>query len=396
MLRAYKYRLYPNATQRELMGKHFGCVRYLYNWGLAKKTEAYQTTGKSLSRFDLDKQLTALKQQEETQWLKQVNSQSLQAALRHLESAYIRYFREKKGFSNFKSKHRSNASFECPANVKVALATGTIELPKLGAVRAEFSRVFDGTVKTVTVSMSATDKYFASVLVETGLSHPPLQSVSSDTAVGIDAGLKDFATLSTGEKIANPRFLKKGLKRLRRFSRQHSKKQKGRNNRGKSRLRLARQHEKVRCQREDFLHQTSTRIVRENQTQTVCVENLNVQGMQKNRKLSRAIADVSWSAFLNMVKYKCQWAGKSYVEIGRFDPSSRLCTCGVINRELTLRDRVWTCGSCGTTHDRDVLAANNIVRFALTKQNLIGLDRPESTLGESFVRDSVNQESPRL
>lgn len=396
MLSAYKYRLYPDAAQRELMGKHFGCTRYLYNWGLAKKTEAYQTTGKSLSRFELDKQLTALKQQAKTEWLKEVNSQSLQAALRHLESAYTRFFREKKGFPNFKSKHRSRASFECPANVRVDFATGTIQLPKLGAVRCEYSRTFEGSIKTVTVSQSATGKYFASVLVETGMCTPTSKPISAETAVGIDVGLKDFATLSTGEKIANPRFLKKGLKRLRRLSRQHSKKQKGSNNRAKSRLRLARQHEKVRNQRTDFLHQTSTRIVRENQTQTICVENLNVQGMVKNRKLSRAIADVSWSAFLSMVKYKCQWAGKNYVEIGRFDPSSRLCTCGVINRELQLKDRIWTCASCGATHDRDMLAANNIVRFALTKQNLIGMDSAESTLGESVSRDSMNQESPRL
>lgn len=396
MFQAFKYRLRPNAVQRELLSKHFGCARFLYNWGLAKKTEAYQTTGRTLSRFDLNKQLTVLKQQPETEWLKEVNSQSLQSALIHLENAYTRFFREKKGFPKFKSKHRSRASFDCPQNVKVDFATGTIQLPKFGPIRTEYSRTFEGAIKTVTVSMTPTGKYYASVLVDTGIPAPTCQSIKAETAVGIDVGLKDFATLSTGEKIANPRFLRTSLKRLRRLCRQHSKKQKGSNNRAKSRLKLARQHEKVSAQRNDFLHKTSTRIVRDNQTATVCVENLNIAGMLKNHKLARAIADVSWGSFLNMVQYKCARYGKNYVEIGRFDPSSRLCTCGVINRELQLKDRTWTCGSCGVTHDRDLLAANNIVRFAVQKQNLIGRDTPEFALGEIPVTESVNQESSRL
>ena len=399
MFHAFRYRLYPTATQRELMGKHFGCARFLYNWGLAKKTEACQTTGKTLSRFELDKQLTALKQQPETEWLKEVNSQSLQAALRHLESAYTKFFRQKKGFPKFKSKHRSRASFECPANVNVDFATGTIQLPKFGPIRAEYSRTFEGAIKTVTVSMTPTGKYYASVLVDTNIPAPACPPIKAETAVGIDVGLKDFCTLSTGEKIANPRFLRTSLKRLRRLSRQHSKKRKGSSNRAKSRRKLARQHEKVTAQRQDFLHKTSTRIVRENQTETVCAENLNIAGMLKNHTLARAIAAVSWGRFLTMIHYKCARYGKNYVEIGRFDPSSRLCTCGVINRKLQLKDRTWTCGSCGAQHDRDVLAANNIVRFAVQKQNLInkiGMDSAELTLGEISVRESLNQESPRL
>jgi len=399
MFQAFRYRLYPTAAQRELLGKHFGCARYLYNWGLAKKTEAYQTTGKSLSRFELDKQLTALKQQPETEWLKEVNSQSLQAALRHLESAYTRFFREKKGFPNFKSKHRSRASFECPANVKVDFGTGTIQLPRLGAVKAVFSRTFTGTVKTTTVSMTPTGKYYASVLVDEPAVAPACGPIVAETTVGIDVGLKDFATLSTGEKIANPRFLCTSLKRLRRVARQHSKKQKGSHNRAKSRVKLARCYEKVTAQRQDFLHKTSTAIVRDNQTDTVAVENLNIAGMLKNHTLARAIADVSWGSFLAMIQYKCARYGKNYVEIGRFDPSSRLCVCGTINKELTLKERTWTCGKCGVMHDRDVLAAQNIVRFAVQKQNLIqktGRDTPELTLGEISVRGSLNQESPRL
>ena len=321
MFQAFKTRLYPNAAQRELLGKHFGCVRFLYNWGLAKKTEAYQTTGKTISRFDLNKQLTALKQQPETEWLKEVNAQSLQSAFISLESAYTKFFREKRGFPKFKSKHRSRASFECPQGVKVDFATGTIQLPRFGPIRAEYSRTFEGAIKTVTVGMSPTGKYYASVLVDTGLPAPTRPPIKAETAVGIDVGLKAFATLSTGEEIANPRFLKKSLTRLRRLSRQHSKKQKGSANRSKSRVKLARQHEKVTAQRQDFLHKTSTRIVRENQTETVCVENLNIAGMLKNHSLARAVADASWGSFLSMIQYKCARYGKNYVEIGRFQPS---------------------------------------------------------------------------
>jgi putative transposase len=244
------------------------------------------------------------------------------------------------------------------------------------------------------VSKTPTGKVFASVLVETVDVIPAKVSLVKSTAVGIDVGLKDFATLSTGEVIANPRFLKKSLKKLNRLSRQHSKKVKGSANRNKSRIRLARQHEKINNQRTDFLHKISTRIIRENQT--VCVENLNISGMMKNHKLARAIADVSWGSFVSMLEYKCDWQGKNLVRIGRYEPSSKLCTCGTINHSLILKDRVWTCGSCGTTHDRDLLAANNIVRFAFVKQNLLGLDRPEITLDETDSGWSLTQESPRL
>jgi len=392
MLKAYRYRLYPNTPQTELLNKHFGSVRYVYNWALGIKTKAFQVDCKTVSRFELDKQLTSLKT--DTEWLKEINAQALQASLRHLDSAYTRFFREKKGFPRFKSRKDNHHSFECPQNVKVDFVNQTMQLPKIGKVNFICSRIFDGTVKTVTVSKHPTGKVFASVLVETGLSPPYKSALVQSEAVGIDVGLKDFATLSTGEKVANPHFLKKSLKRLKRLSRQHSKKKKGSNNKNKSRIRLARQHEKVTNQRNDFLHKVSTRIVRENQT--VCVEDLNISGMMKNHKLARAIADVSWGSFIGMLEYKCEWQGKSLVKIGRFDPSSKLCTCGTINRELILKDRVWTCGSCGTTHDRDILAANNIVRFAFQKQNLIivGRESPEPTPVELDSSSTLKQESP--
>jgi putative transposase len=368
MLVAYRYRLDPSSSQTELLNKHFGSVRYVYNWALGIKTKAFQVESRTVSRFELDKQMTGLKT--ELEWLNEINSQCLQAALRNLDSAYTRFFREKKGFPRFKSKKDNRHSFSCPQNVKVDLAAQTMQLPKIGKVRFVCSRTFEGVVKTVTVSRTPTGKVFASVLVDTPDVVPAKVPLLQSTAVGIDVGLNAFATLSTGETIANPRFLKKSIKKLKRLSRQHSKKKKGSANRDKSRIRLARQHERVTNQRNDFLHKVSTRIVRENQT--VCVENLNIAGMMKNHKLARAISDVAWGSFVSMLDYKCEWQGKNLIKIGRFEPSSKLCTCGTLNHSLTLKDRVWTCSACGTTHDRDILAANNIVRFAFVKQNRIG------------------------
>lgn len=394
MFRAYKYRIYPTSTQTELLNKHMGSVRYVYNWALAIKTKAFQVESKTVSRFELDKQLTGLKG--ELDWLKEINAQSLQASLRHLDSAYTRFFRDKKGFPRFKSKKDNHHSFECPQNCKVSFANSTLQLPKIGKVKAVYSRTFEGTVKTVTVSKTATGKFFASVLVETVDTLPAKGPLAQSEAVGIDVGLKDFATLSTGEIVKNPRFINKSLRKLKRLSRQHSKKKKGSNNKDKSRIRLARQHEKVANQRNDFLHKTSTAITK--QYGVVCVENLNILGMMKNDKLSRAIADVSWGSFVSMLKYKCDWQGKHLIKIGRFEPSSKLCTCGIINRNLSLKDRVWTCESCGTTHDRDILAANNIVRFAFQKQNLItvGQELPELTPVELDSSSTLKQESPSL
>ena len=391
ILRAYKYRLYPSVEQTVLFAKHFGCVRWLYNWGLNKKNTAYQTENKSLSRFELSSHLPSLKKAEATAWLAEVNSQSLQASLENLDKAFTKFFREKKGFPTFKSKHGRN-SFAVPQNAKVSFEAQTLTLPKIGAVRAVFHRTFEGSVKTVTVSRTATGKYFASVLVETPDEIPAKAPIEASSACGIDVGLKDFATLSTGEKIANPKHLKKSLKRLKYLQYKHSKKAKSGKNREKARKRLAKRYEKVTNQRKDFLHKVSTRIVRENQT--VCVENLNIAGMMKNHTLAEAIGDVSWSKFLEILEYKCAWSGVNYVKIGRFEPSSKMCPCGKINNALTLADRIWQC-ECGLEHDRDILAACNIKKFALQKQNLVGLVEPELTLGESApLGATLNQEAP--
>jgi putative transposase len=374
MLRSYKYRLYPSEKQEKLLEKHFGACRWVYNDALALRVKLWQDEKKSISWIDLSARLPVLKVIEGTEWLREVNSQSLCAQIINLEKSYQAFFKHGAGFPKFKTR-KGRQSFGAHQKVKIDCDEQTVKLPKFKSMRFACSRRFDGTVKTVTVSRDPSGKHFVSVLVETRNTISTAQTFSESSTLGIDLGLHHFATLSDGEKIANPRFLKASLAKLAKEHRSLSRKAKGSNNRAKQRIRVALAHEKIRNQRNDFLHKLSTRIIRENQA--VALEDLNVQGMLQNRKLSRAISDVGWSEFVRQLEYKAQWQGKTVIRIGRFDPSSKLCTCGVINRTLKLSDRVWTCESCGATHDRDVLAANNIKRFAL------GRVTPESTPVES-------------
>jgi len=254
-----------------------------------------------------------------------------------------------------------------------------IKLPKLGEIKTVFHRVFAGKMKYATVSVTSTGKWFVSILVDDGAATPEPAPFTLDTTLGIDVGLTDFATLSTGEKIENPRYLNNSLQCLNVLQRQVSRKKKGSKNRQKAIQRLALCHEKVANQRNDFLHNLSFRVVSENQA--IAVESLNVTGMQKNHCLARSISDASWSAFFTMLEYKCQRYGKTLLKIGQFDPSSKICSkCGYLKQDLALADREWVCPDCGTHHDRDINAAINIKKFALQEQNLVGIAGAERTV----------------
>lgn len=392
MFRAFKYRLYPNSSQIVLLAKHFGCVRWLYNRGLAMKTEAWTDRKENLSRYDISAHLPAWKKAEETAWLSEVNSQSLQAALVNLEAAYTRFFREKKGFPKFKSKH-DRQSFQVPQSGRVG--ADFVQIPKVGKIKAVISRATVGTIKTITISRTATGKYFASVICDDGLELPVKRPITEAGTVGIDLGLKDFAVLSTGKRIVNPRNIKRAAKALRRAQRKLSRRVKGSKNRDKQRCKVARIHEKVSNRRNDFLHKTTANLVRDNQTDTFAIEDLAVANMMRNSSLTKGIADVSWGEFRRQLQYKADRAGKNVLVIGRFEPSSKTCSCGKVNDALTLKDRVWTC-ACGATHDRDLLAANNIKRFALHPQNKsIGGDTAKYTPAEIGNSRSPKQESKR-
>ena len=387
MLKAYKYRLKPTKEQRIFFEKSFGCVRFIYNWALAKRIEAYQNEGKRINAVDLCKMLTDLKKEEGMEWLKEVSNECLQQSIRNLDSAFTRFFREKKRFPKFKSKHKSRAAYKAINSVAVDLDNNRIRLPKIGWVKLSENRKFEGDVRSVTVSKTKTDKYYVSVLVEDGKELPSKEPITYEGTIGIDVGIKDFAVCSNGDVYQNPKYLEKATDRLKIIQKRFSKSKKGGNRYERLRKQLARQYEKVTNQRTDFLHKVSTKLVRENQA--IIIEDLNIDGMMKNHKLARSIGSVGWATFFSMLEYKCEWYGKTLIRIGRFEPSSKMCECGYINRKLKLSDRKWTCPKCGTTNDRDLLAARNIKRFGLQAQNLLtqpmayrGLDGENPTMDD--------------
>ena len=360
MFRAYKYRLHPNDLQKELIAKHVGSSRFVYNLALETKTTAYLGSKIILSRYDLQKQLPDLKK--ECTWLKEVNSQSLQESLLNLDVAYLKFFKGA-GFPKFKKKS-SGGSFSIPQNVIVE--NNLLIIPKFKeGINIVLHREIKGIIKNATISVTPTGKYFASILVDTHEEKPIKADVNENTTIGIDLGIKDFAITSNGEVFENPKHLRKAQSKLKYTQRKYSK------NKGKrTKKHLALLHEKVVNRRKDFLHKTSTKLIRENQT--IAIEDLAVSNMVKNRSLAQSINDVSWSTFVSMLEYKADWYGKNILKIGRFKPSSKTCSnCGNINKELTLKDRIWTCKGCNSVLDRDVNAAINIKSFAL-KNHLSG------------------------
>ena len=372
MLKTYEYRIYPNKEQAILIAKHFGCTRFVYNKALALKMETYTKDKKSLSKYDLAKKVKEWKDTEELSWLKEVHSQSLQQAIFHLDSAFTKFFREKEGYPKFKSKHTHRFSYSLPQRVKVNFETNRVYVPKVGWVKTRIDRAFEGKIKTCTVKQVPSGKYFISILFEDGTELPNKLPIEESTTVGIDLGLKTFATLSNGSVYERMRVIKQEEKQLAKLQRRHSRKVIDSHNREKARIKVARQQERIANIRKDYLHKTSTSIVNENQVNTICLETLNISGMMKNHKLAKALADVSLYSFKQMLEYKTERLGKNMLYIGQFEPSSQLChVCGYRNSETKdLKVREWTCPSCGTVHDRDLNASINIKNIALSEHNL--------------------------
>lgn len=387
MLKAYRYRIYPNNSQKEMFEKHFGCVRFVYNYGLQRKIEHYTGTGKSLSCFDLNNELVN-KLKKEYVWLKEVNSQSLQRANANLDNAFTSFFHKGGKFPKFKSK-KNKKSFQCPQLNKVDFERQKLSIIKIPNIKIDIDRTFEGNIKAVTISKTNTDKYYASILVDDGKELPEKVTAEKDKSVGIDLGIKDFAILSTGEKISNPKHYKKSEKGIKRAHKNLSRKKKGSNNWKKAKKKLALKYEKVTNQRRDFLHKLSTRLIRENQA--VCLEDLNVSGMMKNHKLAGSIGTSGWYEFRRQLEYKSNWYGKEVRVIGRFEPSSKICSiCGKVNHNLELKDREWVCSNCQTVLDRDVNAARNILNFAFTDR-ILG----ESTVGDTGIKACGDCISPK-
>ena len=366
MLRAYKYRIYPTDEQKVLFAKTFGCCRFVYNWALNLKITAYKERKETLGNV----YLTNLMKSElkvEHEWLSEVNSQSLQSSLRNLDTAYTNFFRNTKavGFPRFKSR-KDKQSFLCPQHCRMDFEKGTITIPKAKDIPAVLHRKFKGMVKTVTISMTPSGRYFASVLVDTSMQEMKPSEPMRDTTVGIDLGIKSLAVCSDGRTFANPKNLQRSLDLLKLLQKRLSRKQKGSSNRNKARICVARLQEHIANSRKDNLHKITHALTHDSQVRTICMENLNVKGMQRNHHLAQAVGDASFGTFLTLLEYKCRWYGVNLIKIDRFAPSSKTCgKCGHMYKGLNLSERSWTCPECGTHHDRDFNAACNIKEFGL-------------------------------
>ena len=354
--RAYKYRFYPNSEQKNILARTFGSCRYVYNWALRKKTDAYYSDGIRLYYTDLSTALTQLKKQEATIWLSEVSSVPLQQSLRHLDKAFMNFFEGKGKYPKFKQKRNQQSATY--ADTAFRWNHGVLTLAKMDEPLAiRWSRPLpDGSKpSTVTVSKDAADRYFVSILVEDDITHLD----ATEQTIGADLGLKDFVILSTGETVGNPHFFTKDEKKLAKAQRRHAKKSKGSKNRAKAAKKVARIHARICDRRRDFLHKLSTRLIRENQT--ICVETLAVKNMVKNHALAKAIHDVGWSEFVSQLEYKAEWYGRHLVKIDKWYPSSKRCfDCGHLLNSLSLDIRHWVCPECGVAHDRDRNAARNI------------------------------------
>lgn len=362
--KGFKFRIYPDAEQQKIINQTLGCARVVYNHFLALRRDSWQEKRESVTYVKSSRMLTELKCHPDFVWLKSVDSMALQEALRNLDRAFQNFFKKQSGYPRFKSKHNHNQSYRTRnQSGGIRIVDGNIKLPRIGIVKTKLSREFAGRILNATVSRTASGKYFVSLCVEMDMES--MLSRNKGGQVGIDVGLKEFYTDDKGNAVANPRPLRKLEKKLHRLQRRLSKKARSSNNHNKARIKVARVHERIANIRKDFLHKESARLVRENQL--IAVENLKIKNMLKNRKLAKAISDVSWSEFFRMLEYKAVLYGCDVVKVDTFYPSSQTCyCCGYRNiGTKNLAVRKWQCPECGNVHDRDVNAARNILNKAL-------------------------------
>lgn len=355
--KTYKFRIYPTAEQEVLLAKHFGCTRFVYNHFLNERKEQYQQNKKSDNYYAQAKSLTEIKKKADTEWLKEVNSQTLQFALRSLDTAFLNFFRGNAQFPKFKSRKHKN-SFTVPQNGCVS--NGLLFTPKFkDGIKIKLHRDIVGKIGKMSISKTPTGKYYVSIFTEQVIEELP----KTNKQVGIDLGIKDFVITSDNKKFKNNRYTKKYAKKLKKAQQHLSRKQKGSNGFEKQKLKVAKIHEKIASCRLDTLHKVSYELVRDNGL--IVIEDLNVKGMIKNRKLSKHIADASWGNFVNLLQYKCDWYGRELVKVNRFFPSSKTCNvCGWINQDLNLSIREWTCKNGHKLH-RDLNASKNILKEGL-------------------------------
>jgi len=367
MLKSYKYRIYPNKQQKQFLIKNFGCARFVYNKSLEHKQYQYKNNNINLSSYDLIKEFLP-KLKKEFSWLNECIIQSLQQSIINLDKAYKNFFNKYKKFPKFKNKY-SKQSISLPQRVKVLFKENKVQIPKIGKVFAVLHRKFEGKIKTCTISKTKTDKYYISVLVDDDKNFPEKQS---GKAIAIDLGIKYFYTDNNGIKINNPKFYNKKLHKIKKLQQLLANKKIGSNNYKKLKFKIYKINEKICNQRNNFLHQLSYKLI--NNNQVIYLEDLGIKSLlqNSNKNLSRNINDVSWSKFIELLKYKSEWSGKYLVQIGKFEPTSKTCSnCNLINNNLTLDQRKWECSNCHKEHDRDVNAAKNIYKLGDKELNKI-------------------------
>jgi putative transposase len=375
---AYKYRVYPTKEQRRFLAQTFGCARYVWNWALEHRTNAYHDEGESLGFAAMCKRLTQLKKGEEHEWLKDPSSVVLQQSLRNQEQAFTNFFEGRAGYPSFKRKHgtqtarHTKAAFSYDADTEDGVPS--LKLAKMpGTLKVNWSRELRGEPTAVTISKDPAGRYHVSIEFKAPVQDKP----TTGKAVGVDVGLESYITLSTGEKVGNPRFLEDAYRRLRKEQKALSRKEKGSNNWQRQKRRVAKAYAKIADRRRDFLHKLSTRLARE--FDVITVETLAVKNMQKNRSLAKAISDAAWGEFTRQLEYKCEWYGKTLVKVDRWFPSTKRCSdCGHVGERKPLHVREWTCTECGCVHDRDVNAAKNLSRVGQARIKAPGDQRKTS------------------
>ena len=396
MLRSYKYRIYPTEEQKVMLAKTFGCCRVAYNWALEQREKAYKEKGENISKFDMAKLVVHELKKNIAPWMNEVSANALGFSVFDLYDSYKNYFEGRAGKPKFRSKHHRQ-HFHDRGSIIADFKSGTITLPKIKNIPCVFHRRFKGRIKQVGVELLPSGRYFVSILVDNGLALPEKPPIDPEKTLGIDTGLKHFAQLSDGQTYKPTHEAKREKRKMKLLQRRLSKKEKDSRQYRKLKRRIARLHERVANRRLDHLHKITHYLACENQATTICVENLNVEDMKRNKHLAYSINDACIGEFYRQLEYKCAWVGKNFIKIDRFAPSSKRCSnCGYIYKRLTLREREWTCPECGTHHDRDLNAAVNIKHFGLSEQKTLPSVRRKVTPVEQPLVDDRSSEPKKL